>query len=117
MKGWFLSFVFLLGVLTACSASPGQPATDLPARLAAANLLAGSLATGLDQAIAAGALAPEGETMVAILATLSAVDLALDGAGDAWRAGLPNLAESNLGAAERQMSGLRPLLHDKTGGE
>ena len=46
-----------------------------------------------------------------------AKELALDGAGNAWRAGLPNLAESNLSAAENQMSGLQPLLPMNAGGE
>jgi hypothetical protein len=113
----FLGFILCLGLLVACVAPGGAPSRDLPARLAAANILAGSLATGLTQATAAGIVAPESDAAAAILVTLSAVELALDGAGNAWRAGLPNLAESNLSAAENQMSGLQPLLPMNAGGE
>ncbi|WP_374374844.1 hypothetical protein [Dongia sp.] len=116
-KHRFFGLLLCIGLLVACAAPGGVPTRDLPARLAAANLLAGSLAAGLTQATAAGRVVPESGTAVAILVTLSAVELALDGAGDAWRAGLPALAESNLDAAERQMSGLQPLLPISAGGE
>jgi hypothetical protein len=102
-----LILVLALGLSVACAA---KPASDLPARLAAANVLAGGLAESLVIATRAGAIRPGSETASAILVTLSAVDLSLDGAGNAWRAGLPNLADSNLAAAERQMAGLQPLL-------
>lgn len=102
-----LILVLALGLGVACAA---KPTSDLPARLAAANVLAGGLAESLVIATRAGAIRPGGETAMAILVTLGAVDLALDGAGNAWRAGLLNLADSNLAAAERQMAGLQPLL-------
>lgn len=103
---------FMLGaamLLVAC-AVPDRPA-DLGARLAAANLLAGSLAAGLDQvldpALGEPAILPGSGTAIALLVTLDAVELALDGAGNAFRAHLPQLAEANLAAAERQMAGLQ----------
>jgi hypothetical protein len=105
-------------LLAACAAP--QPA-DLGARLAAANLLAGSLAAGLDQALARGdmraGLAPGGDGAIALIVTLDAVERTLDGAGTAYRARLPQLAEANLAAAERQMAELRPLLAPVDGGQ
>ncbi|MBL8709752.1 MAG: hypothetical protein JNL25_11200, partial [Rhodospirillaceae bacterium] len=68
-------------------------------------------------AMAAGAVAPGGDRALALLATLAAVELALDGAGNAWRAGLPDLAAANLAAAERQMTGMQPLLPPSMPGE
>lgn len=119
-----LLFLFLaLGLLAACaggapSGGPGGgPGGDLGARLAAANLLAGSTAAGLREALAAGAVSPGSDRALALLATLAAVELALDGAGNAWRAGLPDLAAANLAAAERQMTGMQPLLPPSMPGE
>lgn len=100
---------FALGLLIACTGVPVQ-LPELPVRLAAANILSGSLAQGLVTATRSGAIRPGSSTAEAMLVTLGAVELALDGAGNAWRAGLPALAESNLTAAERQMAGLQPLL-------
>lgn len=108
MRKLLLLTLFAIGLLGACASAHDPKA--LPSRLAAANLLAGSLATGVTQAAASGAITPGGDTAAALLVTLDAVELALDGAGNAWRAGLTDLAESNLGAAERQMTALQPLL-------
>lgn len=106
-----LILALALGLVVACAAKPAGPAAgDLPARLAAANVLAGSLAQGLAVATRAGTIRPGGETAAALLLTLAALELALDGAGDAWRAGLSGLAAGNLAAAERQMADLQPLL-------
>lgn len=111
MRGLLLVVLMALGMLAACTGGADLPAArDLGARLVAANLLAGSLAAGLAQATEAGVIAPESDGADALRVTLAAVELALDSAGDAWRAGLPRLAESNLAAAEQQMAGLQPLV-------
>jgi hypothetical protein len=111
MRGLLVAGLLVIGLLAACTGSADVSASrDLGARLMAANLLAGSLAAGLAQASAAGVIAPESDSASALHATLAAVEMALDSAGDAWRAGLPTLAESNLGAAEQQMAGLRPFV-------
>lgn len=83
---------------------------DLRSRLTAANLLAGSLAQGLDSAIRTHAVTPGSERAALIAATLGAVERSLDGAGAALRAGLPDLATRQVGAAELQLDGLQPLL-------
>lgn len=115
MRKFLLLTLLAIGLLGACAGNAGRG--DLGARLAAANLMAGSLASGLSQATEAGAIAPGSATAAALLATLDAIELALDGAGNAWRAGLPDLAERNLGAAEGQMAGLSPLLPQPAGGK
>ena len=105
--------MFLLLPLSGC-ASGGN---DLAARLAAANLLAGSGAQALASTIESGLLDPGSETVAAIAVTLDAVEISLDGAGAALRAGLPDIAARNLGAAEAQLAGLQPLLPAMTGGQ
>lgn len=115
MRKLFLLLCLAIGLVGACA--QGTTPRDLPARLAAANLMAGSLASGLAQATASGVIEPGSATSMAVLVTLDAVELALDGAGDAWRAGLPDLADRNLDAAEGQMAGLGPLLGQTPQGE
>lgn len=108
MRKLLLLTLFAIGLLGACTTAHAPDA--LPSRLAAANLLAGSLVIGVTQAAADGAIAPGSDTAIALLVTLDVVELALDGAGNAWRAGLTGLAKSNLDAAEHQMAALQPLL-------
>lgn len=115
MRKFLLLTLLAIGLLGACAGNAGRG--DLGARLAAANLMASSLAASLSQATEAGVIAPRSATAAAALATLDAIELALEGAGNAWRAGLPDLAERNLGAAENQMAGLGPLLPHPTGGQ
>lgn len=89
----------------------------LTARLTAANLLAASAAQGLVSATQAKAIEPGSETAAAIVQTLDAVEMSLDGAGSALRAGLPEMAARNLDAAETQLVALQPLLPSATGGQ
>lgn len=109
--------------LAACVAE-GDAQNALWARLAAANLLAGSVAQGL-----ANSMEPRGieagngrggldASRAALIAkSLDAVELSLDAAGDALRAGLPAVAEGQIGAAETQLDGLVPLMPANETGE
>jgi hypothetical protein len=116
-----LPFSLLLALLASCAAPAGpQAATDgidLKARLVSANLLAGSLAEGLNSATRGQAIDPDSDQALLIVQTLDAVERSLDGAGTALRAGLPAMAERQIGAAESQLVGLQPLLPTDDRGE
>jgi hypothetical protein len=109
-----IAFSLLLALLSSCATPVGRPLggenIDLRSRLVAANLMAGSLAEGLNSAIRTHALVPGSDRAVLIAATLDAVERSLDGAGTALRAGLPDMATRQIGAAETQLVGLQPLL-------
>jgi hypothetical protein len=108
LAGVLLAAGLVLGLAGACSSQGVNE--GLWARLTAANLLAGSVAQGLASATEAGLIAPSSGHAQLIAQTLDAVALSLDGAGTALRAGLPAVAESQIGAAESQLSGLQPLI-------
>ncbi len=97
-----------IALLAGCVAS--STADSLWARLTAANLLAGSLAEGLGQAIEAKWITPGSQRAQLIARTLDAAELSLDGAAAALRAGLPAMAERQIGAAETQLSGIEPMI-------
>ncbi|WP_374314575.1 hypothetical protein [Dongia sp.] len=105
--------VLVLALLAGCAAN--ATADNLWARLTAANLLAGSLAEGLGQAIEAKWITPGSQRAQLIARTLDAAELSLDGAAAALRAGLPAMAERQIGAAETQLSGLEPLITTEQG--
>ena len=109
---WLLMMLPIL-LFTGCAAGINDPeSSGLTGRLTAANLLAGSVAEALARSIETGLFDPDGDTAAAIGVTLDAVEISLDGAGAALRAGLPDIAARNLGAAESQLAGLQPLLPD-----
>lgn len=114
-----LSLIIVLPILliAGCSASPDGLKAGLTARLTAANLLAASAARGLVTATQSRAIEPGSETAAAIGQTIDAVELSLDGAGSALRAGLPEMASRNLDAAEQQLGGLQPMLPAISGGQ
>jgi uncharacterized protein (DUF2336 family) len=105
--------MLVLALLAGCAAN--ATADNLWARLTAANLLAGSLAEGLGQAIEAKWITPGSQRAQLIARTLDAAELSLDGAATALRAGLPAMAERQIGAAETQLSGLEPLITTEQG--
>jgi hypothetical protein len=109
--------------LAACVAE-GEAQNALWARLAAANLLAGSVAQGFASSMGTdGIEAGSGRdrldsSRAALIAkSLDAVELSLDAAGDALRGGLPAVAERQIGAAETQLDGLVPLMPADTDNE
>ena len=108
-----LGLVLVLGLLAGCAAN--ATADNLWARLTAANLLAGSLAEGLGQAIEANWITPGCQRAQLIAQSLDAVELSLDSAAAALRAGLPAMAERQIGAAETQLGGLEPLITTEQG--
>jgi hypothetical protein len=114
---WLLLMLpFLL--FTGCAAGANDPGgSGLTGRLTAANLLAGSAAEALARSIETGLFDPDGDTAAAIAVTLDAVEISLDAAGAALRAGLPDIAARNLGAAESQLAGLQPMLPDTRRGQ
>ncbi|MBI2253007.1 MAG: hypothetical protein HYU58_00155 [Proteobacteria bacterium] len=116
-----VSFSLALALLTSCVAPVGEQESglgiDLKMRLVAANLLAGSLAVGLNSAVRAQVIAPGSDRALLIKVTLDAVEQSLDGASVALRTGLPELAVRQIGAAESQLDGLQPLLPASTGTE
>lgn len=116
LSGVLLGAGIVLSLAWGCSS---QGANDgLWARLTAANLLAGSVAQGLASATEAGLIAPGSGRARVIAQTLDAVALSLDGAGTALRAGLPAVAESQIGAAESQLGELQPIIPSiESGGE
>jgi hypothetical protein len=116
-----VSFSLALALLASCAMPAGQQEggenADLRTRLIAANLLAGSLAEGLNGAIRLHAVAPGGQRALLIRETLDAVERSLDGAGTALRVGLPQMATRQITAAELQLDGLEPLLQSPAGTE
>lgn len=110
-----LGLIIMLPILltVGCSASPD----NLTARLTAANLLVATAAQGLATAVTHRAIEPGSETAAAIIKTLDAVELSLDSAGSALRAGWPEMASRNLDAAEQQIRALQPLLPVASGGQ
>ncbi|MBK8159431.1 MAG: hypothetical protein IPK59_11930 [Rhodospirillaceae bacterium] len=111
--GLWLLLMFPCLLFTGCAGD----ANDLATRLTVANLLAGSASQALTSAIDARTIDPTSQTAAAIMQTLDAAETALDGAGAALRAGLPDVAVRNLGAAEAQLAGLQPLLPGMEGGQ
>jgi hypothetical protein len=113
-----IAFSVVLGLLTSCATPAGGlqggESLDLRSRLIAANLMAGSLAEGLSSAIRTRKLVPGSDRAMLIGATLEAVERSLDGAATALRAGLPDMATRQIGAAETQLIGLQPLLPTQT---
>ncbi|WP_374382919.1 hypothetical protein [Dongia sp.] len=108
--------------LSACMVEGEGVQNALWARLAAANLLAGSVAQGLASSIGTedGQVALDPSRAALIAKSLDAVELSLDAAGDALRGGLPAVAAGQIGAAESQLDDLVPLLPakaDSTTGE
>jgi len=116
-----VSFSLALALLASCAMPAGQQeggeGVDLRTRLIAANLLAGSLAEGLNSAIRLNAVVPGSQRAQLIKETLDAVERSLDGAGMALRAGLPQMATRQISAAELQLDGLEPLLQSPAGTE
>ena len=110
-------FSLAIAVLASCDTPAGQQqgaeGGDLRTRLVAANLLAGSLAEGFNSAVRAKAVEPGSDRALLIAVTLDAVERSLDGAGTALRAGLPEIAARQIGAAESQLDGLEPILPDR----
>jgi hypothetical protein len=102
-------------LLIGCAGAPTGEA--LWARLTAANLLAGSVAQGLDSAVRAGAIAPGSARAELIVQILDATELSLNGAGMALRSRMPAIAERQLDAAEAQLEGLQPLVPIAKGDE
>lgn len=107
--------IVMLPILLLAGCSAGSD--GLAARLTAANLLAASAAQGLVTATQSGAIEPGSMTATTIGQTLDAVELSLDSAGSALRAGLPEMASRNLDAAEQQLGGLQPMLPAAIGGQ
>jgi hypothetical protein len=105
-----LAVTLLTSCVVPASTVSGDDGVDLRTRLVAANLLAGTMAEGLIMATRVQAIKPGGDQALLIRVTLDAVDRSLDGAGTALRAGLPELAARQIGAAESQLDGLQPLL-------
>lgn len=93
-----------------CAIGATSPGSDLAARLAAANLVAATAARAISIATAAPAMEPGNAVVRAILRTLDAAESGLDGAAIALRAGLPEVARSNLDAAGQQLSALQAWL-------
>jgi hypothetical protein len=108
------ALIVALPLLLVAGCSTGND--DFTARLTAANLLAGTAAQGLISATEARAIEPGSDAAMAIIQTLDAVELSLNGAGAALRAGLPDIAGHNLDAAETQLGALQPLLQPAPGG-
>lgn len=108
-----IGLALAIALLAGCAAERADG--GLWARLTAANLLAGSMAQGLNSATDAKVIAPGSQRAILIAQTLDAVELSLEGAGTALRAGLPSMAERQIGAAETQLGGLEPLLPSNTG--
>lgn len=108
-----LGVVLVVALLAGCAGE--QADGGLWTRLTAANLLAGSMAQGLNSATEAKVIAPGSQRAILIAQTLDAVELSLEGAGTALRAGLPAMAERQIGAAEAQLGGLEPLLPSNAG--
>lgn len=111
-----VSFSLALALLASCtmpaSQQEGGEDADLRTRLIAANLLAGSLAEGLNSAVRLHIVTPDSQRALLIKVTLDAVERSLDGAGTALRAGLPQMATRQISAAELQLDGLEPLLQN-----
>ncbi|WP_374656100.1 hypothetical protein [Dongia sp.] len=110
MRKWAGIAGLILSMALAVGCGTQSSESNLWARLTAANLLAGSLAQGLGSVTEARAIVPGSPRAVLIAQGLDAVALSLDSAGDALRAGLPAVAESQIGAAETQLDGLKPLV-------
>lgn len=111
--GLVLLVVLPILLIAGCSTN----ADSLTARLTAANLVAASAAQGLAMATKSRVITPGSETATAIVQTLDAIELSLDGAGSALRAGMPEMAARNLDAAELQLGTLQPMLPTAAGGQ
>lgn len=108
-----LSLLLVLG----CAGTGDGLTERLTGRLTAVNLMAATTAQGLASATKAGVIVPGSATASVIDRTLDAVELSLDSAGSALRAGLPDMASRNLDAAETQLTALLPLLPPAAGGQ
>ena len=103
-----LAMLFLILVTAGCSVQ--RPSAEIYSRLAAANLMAGTLAKGLAGAVEAGAIEPNSSRAIVAAKTLDAVEISLDAAGEALRGGLPQVADEQIGAAQSQLDTLVPLV-------
>lgn len=105
-----LALSLIAGCANPQASSSGNEVADLRIRLVAANLLAGGLADGFNTAIHSRIVTQGSNEARLIAMTLDAVDMSLDGASTALRTGFPDMAALQIGAAESQLNGLRPLL-------
>lgn len=116
-----LWFSLVMVLLTSCAAPIGNShddeAASLRTRLAAANLVAGSLAEGFNRALHSKDSLPGNDQTQLIEQTLHAVEYALDGAAIALRSGLDDLASRQITAAESQIDNLQLLVPIVQSGE